>query len=171
MIRISKNSILCIVIIQIAMFQFFSSVVSAKEEDVKYGELKIQGSYIEKLVLEDKDHQAKEFEKPGEIIKLPVGEYRLLQVHLIGEYSCGFRTSITGSNQIKIEEGKQFEIKAGGPLKQFIETERVGKYLVLNYKLIGIDGENYIKSNLDKVPEFAAYKGNKMVDFGKFEYG
>jgi len=171
MITISKNSILGFVLIQIAIFQFFTSNVLAQENEVKYGELKIQGRYIEKLVLEDKDHQAKEFEKPGEVIKLPIGEYRLLQVHLSGEYSCGFRTTLTGSNIIKIEEDKQLELKAGGPLKQFIETERVGKYIVLNYKLVGIEGENYIKTNLDKQPEFSVYKGKKLIASGKFQYG
>ena len=57
-------------------------------------ELKIEGGYIEKLVLEDKNHQALTFENPDEIIKLPVGQYRLLQVFIIGGYSCGFRTTL-----------------------------------------------------------------------------
>ncbi len=164
----SKNSVYCLAFI---IFSLFSSIGLCQEAEVGYGELKIQGSYIEKLVLEDNTHKAIEFKNPEEVIKLPVGEYRLLQVHLTGEYSCGFRNSIGGSNLFEIEENKQFELKAGGPLKQFVETERIGKYLVLNYKLLGIDGQNYIKTNLDKKPEFTAYKGNKSVGSGKFEYG
>lgn len=167
MLKTIKSSFLFLLLSAV----FNISICFGQETETSTGELKIEGGYIEKLVLEDKNHQALTFENPDEIIKLPVGQYRLLQVYIIGGYSCGFRTSMSGSNLIKIEENKQAAIRAGAPLKQVIETARRGKFLILNYKLIGIDGQNYIRTNIDKKPEFSVYKGNKLIGSGKFQYG
>jgi len=41
------------------------------------GELKLEGNYIEMLVLLRRDGQTEQFNEPGETIKLDVGEYRL----------------------------------------------------------------------------------------------
>ena len=166
-VTIVGNRVFNLAIIVLVFFHLFSPVVLSQDAETEYGELKIEGSYIEKLVLEDKDHKSIEFNNPGEIIKLPIGQYHLIQVHLTGGYSCGFRTMLTDSFLIEIEENKQAEIKVGGPLEQFIEAERVGKYLVLNYNLVGIDGQNYIRTNLDKQPEFSIYKGSKLISSDK----
>ena len=43
------------------------------ERGTNVGELKVQGKYIERLVLRQKSGGTKKFDKPGETIRLPIG--------------------------------------------------------------------------------------------------
>jgi len=134
------------------------------------GELKLDGKYIERLVLRSRNGRTQRLDHPDEIINLPTGEYCLQEVHLVDGYSC--RVSRTRSNTwITIAEDKQAVLKLGAPLKQTVKVQRHGTVLVLNYELIGGGGEKYTSSDRSKPPTFTIYKGDKEIASDKFEFG
>ncbi len=135
------------------------------------GELKVQGKYIERLVLRQKDGAIREFGKPGETIKLPAGEYRLEQVRLQGGYSCGITRPISDADWVTVAADKPAVLKVGAPLKQTVEVRREGSLLLLNYKLLGAGGEAYTSDKRSDPPAFTVYKGDKKIASCKFEYG
>lgn len=141
----------------------------AREQE-SMGQLKLEGEGIQKLVLNRKPGQTETFDKPGEIINLPVGEYRIQQVDLSGGYTYR-AVNLTGQDWIKVAEDKPGVLKIGAPLKQAVEVERRGRVLVLDYKLLGIGGENYRGGNREKPPGFTVYKGKQIIDSGQFQYG
>lgn len=141
------------------------------DQGQKVGELNLQGQHIERLVLSQKDGGRKKFDKPGETIKLPVGEYRLQEVRLQGGYSCGITTPISDANWVTVGQDKPAVLKVGAPLKQTVELKRQGSLLVLNYKLLGAAGEKYTQADRNKPPTFTVYKAGKEIASGKFEFG
>ena len=143
------------------------SLGRAQEEDSAMGELKLEGKYIERLVLRRKDHRTERFDQPSEIIKLPVGEYRLLEAHL----KHGYWFHFLSRDWVTVAEDKPAVLKVGAPLKQTVKAQRQGKFLVLNYKLLGVGGEIYTSSNRNKPPTFTIYKGDKEIASDKFEFG
>lgn len=170
---------------QTAKFRFASSLITillflgigvclceaqeANKQNSALGELKLQGKYIDRLVLRRKDGRTERFDQPAETIKLPVGEYRLLESHLKGGYTC--RSSRTPYNWITVAEDKPAVFKVGAPLKQTVKTQRQGRILVLNYELLGGGGETYTSSDRSKPPTFTIYKGDKEITSDKFEFG
>ena len=150
----------------------------AQEQKQALGELKIEGHYISELVLCRKDGHIEKFTTPNEelneIIKLPVGEYRLQEIRLRGGYSYSSqRTSLyTKSNWVTVTESKPVVFEVGAPLKQTVKIERQGSILVFNYELTGIGGETYTgASSRSKRPTFRVFKGDKEVAAGEFEFG
>ncbi len=141
------------------------------DQGQKVGELNLQGQHIERLVLRQKDGGTKKFDKPGETIKLPVGEYRLQEVRLQGGYSCGITTGICDADWVTIAEDKPAVLKVGAPLKQAVRVERRGRFLVLNYELLGVGGEKYTQADRNKPPTFTVYKANRQLASGKFQFG
>lgn len=105
----------------------------ADKQDLALGELKLQGKYIERLVLRRMDGHIERFDQPAETIKLPVGEY-LLDASLKGGYSCRF---LSGDSRVTVTEDKPVVLKFGAPLKQTVKAQRRGRILVLNYELLG----------------------------------
>ena len=149
-----------------------SSVSSAQEHKEVLGKLKIEGSHIERLVLQSRDGQTKSFNSPDEVINLPTGEHCLQQVHLKGGYSCDVRIPLSGDNWIEVDENKPAILKVGAPLEQKIEVKRHWKFLLLDYKLLDIGGNLYqIPRGSNTQPSFTVYKGDKVVGSGKFAYG
>jgi hypothetical protein len=141
------------------------------DQGQKVGELNLQGQHIERLVLSQKDGSRKKFDKPGETIKLPVGEYRLQEVRLQGGYSCGITTPISDADWVTVAEDKPAVLNVGAPLKQGVRVERWGRFLVLNYELLGVGGEKYTQADRNKPPTFTVYKAGKEIASGKFEFG
>lgn len=141
----------------------------APEQNSAVGEIKLQGKSIERLVLWRKDGRTERFDQPAETIKLPVGEYRLLESHLKGGYTC--RSSRTPYNWITVAEDKPAAFKVGAPLKPTVKAQRQGSVLVLNYELLGIGSEIYTDSNRNKPSTFTVYKGDKEIASDKFEFG
>jgi len=161
------SSFLCIVI-------FLSVGISlswAQEQDSALGELKLEGKYIERLVLQRKDGHTERFDQPDETIKLPMGEYRLQEVRLGGGYI--FRSSRTPIRDwIMITEDKPAVLKVGAPLKHSVGIRRRGRILFLDYRLVGVGGEIYTgRMNRSKPPTFTVYKGDKEIASDKFEFG
>ena len=139
----------------------------ADKQGLALGELKLEGKYIERLVLRRKDSRTERFDQPAETIKLPAGQYRLLEAHLKGGYT--FRS--LSRDWITVAEDKPAVFKVGAPLKPTVKAQRQGSVLVLNYELIGIGGEIYTDSNRNKPPTFTIYKGDKEIASDKFEFG
>jgi hypothetical protein len=142
----------------------------AQAQEKTLGELKIKGEHVERLVLRGNDGHTERFNQPGETIKLPVGQYQLLESHLDGGYVC-FQGAGPQSKWITIAENKPAELKVGAPLKQTLQARREGRVLVLDYKLIGIGNEVYTKADRSNPPNFTVYKGNQEIASGRFAYG
>jgi hypothetical protein len=138
-------------------------------ESTEIGELKLEGKYIQRLILSRKDRKKEKFDKPAEIIRLPVGEYQLMESHLEGGYTC--YGNFSNNNWIKIIADKQAVLKVGAPLTKIIDVKRQGRVLQLNYKLLGAGGEKYTNADRSKPPIFIVYKGDKEIASGKFEFG
>jgi len=152
---------------------FLSAGVSlswAQEQDSALGELKLQGRYIDRLVLRRKDGRTERLNRPDETIKLPVGEYRLLEAHLEGGYTCRIMR-VSRYDWVTVAEGEPAVFKVGAPLKQMVRARRRGSVLVLNYELLGAGGEKYTGGNRSKPPTFTVYKGDEEIASGKFEFG
>ena len=142
----------------------------ADKQGSALGELKLEGKYIERLVLRRKNGHTERFNQPAETIKLPAGQYRLLEAYLESGYSCLNIGTPTG-DWITVAEDKPAVFKVGAPLKPTVKAQRQGSVLVLNYELIGIGGEIYTDSNRNKPPTFTIYKGDKEIASDKFEFG
>ena len=134
------------------------------------GELKIEGKYIKQLTLERRGGENVKFNQPAESIKVAVGKYRLQEVQLESGYTCR-RWMVPDQNWIEVGEDKPAVLKAGAPLKQVVTAQRQGRLLTLNYKLLGIGGENYAGYDRSKPPTFTVYKGDERITSGTFEYG
>ena len=132
------------------------------------GELKLEGKYIERLVLGRRNGHTQRLDHPAETIKLPVGEYNLMEIHLIDGFSCRL---LTNDRKVTITNDKPVILKLGAPLTQTVKVKRQGSVLLLNYELLGSGGETYTSSDRSKPPTFTIYKGDKEITSGKFEFG
>jgi hypothetical protein len=142
----------------------------AHGQEPNQGELKLECKYIKQLVLESKDGERQRFDQPAESIKLAAGQYRVREVHLEGGYDC-IIWQFSDKDWITVDANKPRILKVGAPLKQIVNAQRQGRLLELGYDLIGIGGETYTASDRSKPPRFTAYKGNRKIASGEFEYG
>ena len=142
----------------------------AKDKRSVLGELKIEGEHVERLILLEKDGHSKWFDRPGETIELPVGQYQLQESRLDGGYVCVLGAGIE-NKWIMIAENKPAVLKVGAPLKQMLKVKRRGKALVLDYKLLGIGGESYNNNDRNEPPKLIIYNGDEEINSGRFEYG
>ncbi len=150
-----------------------SGMCLCKAQDRKstLGELKIEGKYIERLVLSRNDGHREVLNNPGETVKLPVGQYLLQDVRLKGGYTRQ-STRAPHSNRITISEDYPTSIKVGGPLKQTVSVRRQGRTLELAYSLAGVGGGTYAAvKTAGKGPAFVVYKGDREIGTGEFEFG
>lgn len=139
----------------------------AEKQGSALGELKLEGKYIERLVLRRKDGHTERFDRPAATIKLPVGEYRLLEAHL----KHGYWFHFLSRDWVTVDEDKPAVLKVGAPLKQTVKAQRRGRILILNYELLGVGGEIYTGRDRSKPPTFTVYKGDKEITSDKFEFG
>ena len=144
-----------------------ASVCLSQEQKKSLGELRIEGSHIEKLVLKRKNGQNEIINSSNRIIKLPVDEYSLLESHLEGDYI--HRASI--DKWFEVTEDKPAVLKVGAPLEQVLEVKRQGRGIIFNYKLRGQGGESYVDNRREKPPVLTIYKGDKVIFSDKFRFG
>ena len=90
--------------------------------DQALGELRLEGKHIERLVLRREDDHTERFDRPGEVVELPVGQYHLMESHMDGGYAC-FQGPGSQNKWITIAENKPAVLKAGAPLKQTLEVK------------------------------------------------
>ena len=132
------------------------------------GEVRLEGQHIERLVLCRKDGDTEQFSRPDEIIKLPVGEYRLQDVRLKDGFI--YRSNNSKYNWVTVSRDEPAILKVGAPLKQTLKIERRGPILTLNYELAGVGGETYAVTRSNH-PQFTVFKGEKKVTSCEFEFG
>ncbi len=147
-----------------------SGACLCKAQEPALGELKLDGKYIERLVLSRNDGHREVFSDPKETVKLPVGQYLLQDVRLKGGYTR--RTIGASQSRVTISEGETAVLKVGAPLKQTVSVRRRGRMLELSYGLHGVGGATYTAvTNANKRPAFAIYKGEREIATGEFEFG
>lgn len=56
-------------------------------------------------------------------------------------------------------------------VKPIVTVARQGRELVLNYKLLGPDGQPSTQNASNGRPEFTVHQGKRKVASGQFEYG
>jgi hypothetical protein len=132
------------------------------------GELKLEGKDVERLVLRRNDGHTEIPTNPGQIIRLPAGEYLLQDVRLKGAYT---RSRSAVNERITIRAGQQELVKVGAPLVPTIKVQRQGRILRLSYDLLGVGGESYTGGDRSTPPTFTVYKGDKQITSGQFEFG
>ena len=147
-----------------------ASLCLAQGQEKALGELKLEGEHVERLVLRRKDGHTERFDQPGETVKLPVGQYHLMESHLEGGYTC-FQGGRSQTKWITIAENTPAVLKVGAPLKQTLEVKRQGRALALDYKLLGIGGEAYTRADRSNPPDFTVYKGEQEIASGQLAYG
>ncbi|MEN6425203.1 MAG: hypothetical protein ABFE13_07560 [Phycisphaerales bacterium] len=72
-----------------------------------------------------------------------------------------------------MDEEKAAEYRVAAPLNHTVRIERTGRYLKLDYELIGTDGKKYSLWEIQGQPRptFSIYQGDSKVGDGKFEFG
>ena len=138
------------------------------------GELKITGDFIQRMILHGGPYLVV-VDRPEPVVKIPVGRYNQAGVWLKKGAAEAYRDSSSlGSDKWIAVDGKKLAVLvAGGPLTNSVSISRQGKYLRLNYQLLGAGGEVYQLTQVDRSqpPEFAVYKGHRKIASGKFAYG
>ena len=143
----------------------------ARDQNSVSGELKLEGESIVRLILRrEGDNVTETFRRPEQIIKLPTGKYTVQEVHLDGGYICYASRGPT-RRLVTVTSDEPATLKIGGPLKQIVKVNRQGRLLVMNYELLGVDGEQYAGGNSGEPPTFAVYKADREIASDKFEFG
>jgi hypothetical protein len=144
---------------------------AAQEQEIHQGKLKLEGESITRLILRrEEDGQREEFRRPEQVIELPVGEYRVEEVHLKGGYICYASRGLIRP-VVMVGADEQATLKIGAPLRQALEVKRQGRCLNMDYTLLGAGGEEYSSGNTGGMPGFRVYQGDKELASGKFESG
>jgi len=138
------------------------------------GEIRLGGEHIERLVLDCQDGSTRTFERPGKIITLPAGRYRLKELTLEG----GFRRDPESINPgwddtlpIVVAAKRPVILNTGGPLRQIVKVEKDSRYLRMEHNFVGVGGERYDPAASAKPPVFTIYRGDKKVASDQFEPG
>jgi len=143
------------------------------EQRPKLGELKITGDYVHRVTMQGQPYRVV-IDQPAGLVKVPTGSYSSVKVWLKkGEVEASLdERARSSAARITIDEKKPAVLTAGGPVTNSVSVSRHGKYLSLNYQLVGAGGA-YQLANQDRShpPEFTVYQGDKKVGSGKFEYG
>jgi hypothetical protein len=143
-------------------------------QTVPLGELRITGQFIRRMTLEGGDNLVI-LDQPAGTARVPVGSYSEARVWLHDGNGEAFRESARrpSAKRLVIAADRPAQLMAGGPLTNSVEVTRRGGNLLLNYKLIGADGDAYQMSARDnsRPPEFIVFSGDQRIATGKFEFG
>jgi hypothetical protein len=142
-------------------------------------ELKIEGSHIERLVMTQKYHNDPNdqrnitFEKPGESVQLPAGQYHVSEIHLRGGYKCGIPIieSISGSGTeqygwFSLSPDNPYSLRVGNCLKPDLMVFRTGQFLRLRYSLSDVEGRTYANNECKILPNFTVLLEGKPIGSG-----
>jgi len=148
-----------------------SGISRSQTHDPVLGKLELEGESIVRLILRREGDNVREtFRRPEQIIKLPTGKYTVQEVHLDGGYIC-YASRGPKRHLVTVTSDEPATLKIGGPLKQTVKVNRQGRLLVMNYELLGVDGEQYTNGASGEPPTFTVYKGDKEIISDKFEFG
>ena len=140
------------------------------------GELKLTGKYIKRLVLPGTKCTVV-LDDPAPAVKAPVGSYSQCQVQLKqggaeAYRETGVRFGGLSTDKVTVVNATHPAIlTVGGPLTNSVTVNRHGRSLNLGYQLLGAGGETYQLLGARRQPEFAAYRADKKIASGKFEFG
>ena len=166
------------------------------EEQTALGELRITGSFIERLVLTGGPYTVVLAQPPASV-KVPPGHYHPYRVWLkqgkarayfnFGVPRTGMANvmeEVTGAQMpvlslpppeqaVVVEEQRAAVLAVGGPLTNCVSATRRGRNLLLNYRLIGSGGGEYwlVGGGGGKPPRFSVGKAGKKIGSGEFEFG
>jgi hypothetical protein len=168
------------------------------EQQPALGELRITGSYIQRLVLAGGPYTVVLAQPPASV-KVPVGQYYPFRIGLKqGRAEAYFNFGLpqsgkanvvyekTGAHLPVLEapppeqavvggDQRPAVLVVGGPLTNSHSAIRQGRELKLTHRLIGAGGGEY-RLGLAYLgsagpPQFTIYKGQKKISVGKFEFG
>jgi hypothetical protein len=132
--------------------------------------LKVTGSHLHRLILEDNNGYTAVLDKPTEQTRLPLGTYSLSETWV---RSGTLQAVSTAGRRIEIKADSALALLAGGPLTNSVILERKRETLNMSYQLIGIDGEKYRlqPEDRDHPPTYTVWLSGRQVATGKFAYG
>jgi hypothetical protein len=166
------------------------------EQPTALGELRITGSFIERLVLTGGPYVVVLAQPPASV-KVPPGRYQPYRVWLkqgkgrayfdFGVPQSGMANvveEISGSQMpvlspprpeeaVVVDEGRAAVLAVGGPLTNCVSATHRGRNLLLSYRLIGAGGGEYRLASWGdgKPPRFTIERLGKRIGSGQFEFG
>jgi hypothetical protein len=166
------------------------------EQPTALGELRISGSFIDRLVLTGGPYVVVLAQPPASV-KVPPGRYHPYRVWLkqgkeeayfdFGVPQSGMANvveEISGSQMpvvsppppeqaVVVDEQRTAVLAVGGPLTNCVSATHRGRNLLLSYQLIGSGGGPYRLASWGdgKPPQFTIVKPGKTIGSGKFEFG
>ena len=139
-------------------------------------EMRIRGDSIVRLTLVEKTGRSGvRFDKPGETVQLPAGEYRVEQVELKDSYVLDSQPS-QRKDWFKVTPAGPNELIVGAPLYPTASARRHGGFIQLSYDTVDGAGRSYSKT-IDRTverpppPTFTVFKNGEKIGSGSFEYG
>jgi hypothetical protein len=162
---------------------------AAKPAPVLTGQLNIEGTGIERIVLERRfesgtirvfdPNDTVVLNRPGKSESVRAGDYWVQEVELQGGYSCMLprRTidGLTGDERVgdwvRISSEKPCSLKIGGPLKSTVITHRMGRTVQIAYRIVDADGRMYYRRSAQTPPRFTIRREGRQIGSGSFEYG
>src|SRR3972149_4583360 len=130
-------------------------------------ELVLEGKNIEKLVLLDGHGLSKTFTRPDSSLFLPPGNYTIQEVSL-GDYYALLYPNLE-KNRFTLTPDKPFHLKLGGSLTPEVALKRQGRFLTMDYKLLGVDGRRYLNRQRINPAQFAVYLDDQKIASGAFK--
>ena len=161
----------------VALVLFLVVVAPAKADaDGVACELAIHGHSIVRLTLVEKTGRSgAQFDKPGDSVQLPAGQYRVEQVELEDGYVMATRLG-RRQDWFEVTPAGPNELVVGAPLYPTATATRHGGFVQLDYDTVDGAGRSYSKT-LDRTfgrpppPTFTVYKDGEEIGSGSFEYG
>jgi hypothetical protein len=166
------------------------------EQPTALGELRITGSYIQRLVLTGGPYVVVLAQPPASV-KVPAGRYYPYRVWLnqgkaeayfnygvpqsgmanVVEEISGSQMPVLGppppEQAVVVDEGRTAVLAVGGPLTNCVSASHRGQNLMLNYRLTGAGGGDYwLAAGGDrKPPQFTVARLGRRIGSGQFEFG
>ena len=166
------------------------------EEQTALGEMRITGSFIQRLVLTGGPYVVVLAQPPASV-KVPPGRYHPFRVWLKqGKAQAYFNFGLPQSGKpnvleevtgaklpvlsppppeqaVVVEEQRTAVLAVGGPLTNWVSATHRGRNLLLSYRLVGAGGGEYRLSVWDdrKPPQVTIRRSGKRVGLGQFEFG
>lgn len=130
-------------------------------------EINFEGQFVSRVVLVDNNariHGLLDWPQP--VMRIPQGTY------FTGEVCLWERFSGYPRRDSLLEAGGNTSLKVGGPVRQEVSVARTGRYLRLDYALLGVNDTKFTAIDyFGNRPEFVVYRGDAKVAAGNFEYG
>jgi hypothetical protein len=142
------------------------------EMNVPLGELRIEGQFIRRLVLQGESLVL--LDSPGPAVMIPEGQYQVRTISVqSGTGSPLFESQPLQLPKFPVYRGSAARLKIGGPLQSSVVAASAGSMLDMRYVLKGAGGEEYgvNSSSARERPGFRILRGGRELAAGKFEFG